>query len=45
MTEIVSYLNVYPTDDVDSFVYIVSQMDIEYMTVKYSKSSGNTDNG
>ena len=45
MADIIAYLQVYPTDDVDLFMHLISQMDIEYITTKYGGSSGKTDNG
>lgn len=44
MADIQAYLDMYPTDDVSLFMHLIGQMDIEYITTKYSES-GKTDNG
>ena len=34
-SDIVAYLQLYPTDNVNLFVYLIEQMDIEYLNTKY----------
>ncbi len=33
--DIVAYLQLYPTTNVDLFVYLIGEMDNEYLNVKY----------
>lgn len=35
-TDIVAYLQLYPTDNIDLFTYLISEMDSEYLQVRYS---------
>lgn len=44
--DIVAYLELYPTEDTDLFVFLLSEMDSEYLDVRYktrSKVKGNTE--
>lgn len=38
MADILAYLQIYPTDNVDLFMHLMTQMDAEYLNTKYSKS-------
>ncbi len=44
--DIAAYLELYPTEDTDLFVFLLSEMDSEYLDVRYktrSKVKGNTE--
>ena len=36
--DIVAYLQLYPTSNTDLFVYLIGEMDNEYLSVRYDKS-------
>lgn len=44
MSDIAAYLSLNPTDDPARFVYMIGEMDSEYLTVKYSNKGSSEGN-
>ena len=38
-SDVKSYLDIYPTHDIDLFLYLMTEMDSEYLSVKTKKTS------
>jgi hypothetical protein len=41
MMDISAYLQVYPTDNIDLFMYLINEMDKEYLLVRSKKQPSN----